>query len=65
MGVTTFGPAAAIESVTGIPTDVNMFLIIGVCTIYTSIVRHNNYRCTYMCFKANAVRLADRLLLSM
>ena len=46
MGITAFGPAAAIESVTGIPTDVNMFLIIGVCTIYTSIVRHRNNRCT-------------------
>ena len=46
MGITAFGPAAAIESVTGIPTDVNMFLIIGVCTIYTSIVRHRSNRCT-------------------
>ena len=48
MGVATFGPAAAIESVTGIPTNVNMFLIIGICTLYTSIVRHRNNRYTHM-----------------
>ena len=51
MGVATFGPAAAIESVTGIPTDVNMLLIIGICTIYTSIVGHHGNRCTYMYIK--------------
>ena len=41
MGVTTFGPAAAIESVIGVPTYINTLLIMGVCTLYTAIVSTN------------------------
>ena len=40
MGVTTFGPAAAVESVTNIPTSINIFVIVTICTIYTAMVRH-------------------------
>ena len=40
MGVTTYGPAAAVESVTNIPTSINIFVIVTVCTVYTAMVRH-------------------------
>ena len=40
MGVTIYGPAAALESVTNIPTSVSIFIIITVCTVYTAMVRH-------------------------
>ena len=40
MGVTTYGPAAALESVTNIPTSVSIFVIAIVCTAYTAIVSH-------------------------
>ena len=40
IGVITYGPAAAVESVTKIPTSINIFIILTVCTAYTAMVRH-------------------------
>ena len=38
MGVATFGPATALESVTGVTYWIHIVIIITICTLYTAIV---------------------------
>ena len=62
MGVTTFGPAAALESVTDIPIWINIFAIMGVCTIYTSIVSHVQLRPEFAIMNTRVVRIVHIML---
>ena len=39
-GITALGPAHALKSVSGVPVWINILVIMTICTIYTSIVRH-------------------------
>ena len=50
MGVATFGPATALESVTGVTYWVHIIIIIAICTVYTSIVMGTRYDFLFIIF---------------